>query len=188
LSAESGKKVGRNDPCPCGSGKKYKKCCLLKGSDEGLARPSLQEPPSPPGDPVYQGLRKKLDDYSREKITRKDFINGTAVYWDTEPKEPLVLPESADQDQGEFNEWLVLDFRLPNGKTAVQSFIEAKGKQLTEKERAIAEGLSKSYQSLYEVQEVREGSGLTIKDLFTGQEMDVQEITASYSVALEWIA
>jgi preprotein translocase subunit SecA len=21
-----GKKVGRNDPCPCGSGKKYKKC------------------------------------------------------------------------------------------------------------------------------------------------------------------
>lgn len=23
----SGAKVGRNDPCPCGSGKKYKKCC-----------------------------------------------------------------------------------------------------------------------------------------------------------------
>ena len=22
------KHVGRNDPCPCGSGKKYKKCCL----------------------------------------------------------------------------------------------------------------------------------------------------------------
>ncbi len=27
-----GQKVGRNDPCPCGSGKKYKKCCLLKGA------------------------------------------------------------------------------------------------------------------------------------------------------------
>ncbi len=27
---KSGKKVGRNDPCPCGSGKKYKKCCALK--------------------------------------------------------------------------------------------------------------------------------------------------------------
>ena len=22
-----GEKIGRNDPCPCGSGKKYKKCC-----------------------------------------------------------------------------------------------------------------------------------------------------------------
>jgi preprotein translocase subunit SecA len=21
-------KIGRNDPCPCGSGKKYKKCCM----------------------------------------------------------------------------------------------------------------------------------------------------------------
>jgi hypothetical protein len=25
------KKIGRNDPCPCGSGKKYKKCCMKKG-------------------------------------------------------------------------------------------------------------------------------------------------------------
>ena len=24
-------KVGRNDPCPCGSGKKYKKCCGAGG-------------------------------------------------------------------------------------------------------------------------------------------------------------
>lgn len=24
-------KVGRNDPCPCGSGKKYKNCCIEKG-------------------------------------------------------------------------------------------------------------------------------------------------------------
>jgi len=26
-AAASAKEVGRNDPCPCGSGKKYKKCC-----------------------------------------------------------------------------------------------------------------------------------------------------------------
>jgi len=24
----AGSKIGRNDPCPCGSGKKYKKCCM----------------------------------------------------------------------------------------------------------------------------------------------------------------
>lgn len=33
-------KIGRNDPCPCGSGLKYKKCCLDK--DESLARRSPQ--------------------------------------------------------------------------------------------------------------------------------------------------
>ena len=26
-----GKKIGRNDPCPCGSGKKYKFCCGRNG-------------------------------------------------------------------------------------------------------------------------------------------------------------
>ncbi|GEM_PF-4136845 len=25
-----GPKIGRNDPCPCGSGKKYQRCCLDK--------------------------------------------------------------------------------------------------------------------------------------------------------------
>jgi Tfp pilus assembly protein PilF len=29
-------KIGRNEPCPCGSGKKYKQCCLAK--DEQAAR------------------------------------------------------------------------------------------------------------------------------------------------------
>ena len=36
--------IGRNDPCPCGSGKKYKKCCLPK--DEAAA--AAARPPPPP--------------------------------------------------------------------------------------------------------------------------------------------
>ncbi len=27
MTVVKGKKIGRNDPCPCGSGKKYKQCC-----------------------------------------------------------------------------------------------------------------------------------------------------------------
>lgn len=30
------KNVGRNDPCPCGSGKKYKNCCLNQATSKGL--------------------------------------------------------------------------------------------------------------------------------------------------------
>jgi hypothetical protein len=47
-AARASAKVGRNDPCPCGSGRKYKKCCsetgiLLHAAAGGLAapRPSL---------------------------------------------------------------------------------------------------------------------------------------------------
>jgi hypothetical protein len=36
-------KIGRNDPCPCGSGKKYKKCCL-------------QHQPAPPSAPSYSWM------------------------------------------------------------------------------------------------------------------------------------
>ncbi len=44
-------KIGRNTPCPCGSGKKYKKCCLL------LHNGAIQ-PNSPPTKftPVYTEL------------------------------------------------------------------------------------------------------------------------------------
>ncbi|PIS34833.1 MAG: hypothetical protein COT37_00570 [Parcubacteria group bacterium CG08_land_8_20_14_0_20_43_9] len=30
-------KVGRNGPCPCGSGKKYKKCCIAKETSSAPA-------------------------------------------------------------------------------------------------------------------------------------------------------
>jgi hypothetical protein len=34
-------KIGRNDPCPCGSGKKYKKCC--EAADQQKARAELDQ-------------------------------------------------------------------------------------------------------------------------------------------------
>src|SRR5215210_7573717 len=74
-------KVGRNDPCPCGSGKKYKKCCLAK--DEAAARqpyaqqtatqrevagafdlPPLPEPPPPPPpDPLDQARGELWEEF-----------------------------------------------------------------------------------------------------------------------------
>ena len=33
--------IGRNDPCHCGSGKKYKKCCAAK--DEAIEREALEK-------------------------------------------------------------------------------------------------------------------------------------------------
>jgi tetratricopeptide (TPR) repeat protein len=36
-------KISRNDPCPCGSGKKYKKCCLSLKEAEALERRKISE-------------------------------------------------------------------------------------------------------------------------------------------------
>jgi len=37
----SEKKIGRNDPCPCGSGKKYKRCCLQNEWKQRVVPPSV---------------------------------------------------------------------------------------------------------------------------------------------------
>jgi hypothetical protein len=47
-----GREIGRNDPCPCGSGKKYKKCCL--GKDDDPAYSDISNLPQ-----IYKELRKK---------------------------------------------------------------------------------------------------------------------------------
>jgi hypothetical protein len=36
VTIQNKQKVGRNDPCPCGSGKKFKKCCIHKSSGDPL--------------------------------------------------------------------------------------------------------------------------------------------------------
>lgn len=37
--------VGRNDPCPCGSGRKYKKCCMRKDQERQAAATAVEAPP-----------------------------------------------------------------------------------------------------------------------------------------------
>lgn len=41
MSQKERNKAGRNGPCPCGSGKKYKKCCLLLAGETPVAKPIL---------------------------------------------------------------------------------------------------------------------------------------------------
>jgi hypothetical protein len=49
LDPANGRSLGRNDPCPCGSGRKYKQCCLAK--DEAAQRmaraKAAEEAPAP---------------------------------------------------------------------------------------------------------------------------------------------
>ena len=41
MTSTSGAQVGRNEKCPCGSGRKYKQCCLRK--DEETARQAREK-------------------------------------------------------------------------------------------------------------------------------------------------
>ena len=58
-------KIGRNEPCPCGSGKKYKKCCLNKDLDKKDELKATKLEALSSGSPEIQQLRDdhvKVDD------------------------------------------------------------------------------------------------------------------------------
>jgi hypothetical protein len=57
-------KIGRNEPCPCGSGRKYKKCCLQK-DEEMLAGMN-------PGD-IRASIRQKREQEQREKRVKEGY-------------------------------------------------------------------------------------------------------------------
>jgi|SRR5208337_5029642 hypothetical protein len=67
-------KSGRNDPCPRGSGKKYKKCCLPR--DEA-ARPRAVV--NDPAEPFVAELRADLDAAVDRLLEKLDLGAGRAV-------------------------------------------------------------------------------------------------------------
>ncbi|HUT94462.1 MAG TPA: SEC-C metal-binding domain-containing protein, partial [Thermoguttaceae bacterium] len=60
-------KAGRNDACPCGSGKKYKTCCLAK--DRSREPDDRLEPPEPRWDVTekdYEAARADSSEWPDE--------------------------------------------------------------------------------------------------------------------------
>ena len=54
------KRVGRNEPCPCGSGRKYKKCCW----DKGFIWVRLPDGELAKQVPLSGELRRELEDHA----------------------------------------------------------------------------------------------------------------------------
>lgn len=72
-------KIGRNDPCTCGSGKKYKRCCGLTAAAARLAAPPPEPPKAPP---LYFIDDDDLDDVSNsvlDLIKERRFDEALAV-------------------------------------------------------------------------------------------------------------
>lgn len=65
---------GRNDPCPCGSGKKYKRCCWNKDR-EAVSRDHAPAPEAPAWKPMSLEERTKI----AEEIQELDDLSNGAL-------------------------------------------------------------------------------------------------------------
>ena len=163
--------VGRNDPCPCGSGKKYKKCCLSKTYTEVGKEDSIRGR-------LVQELMGFFDKKYKHKLEHAHFM-----FWDDFiPKEHLE-GQSLNIAYQNFMEWVVFDYLIDedNDKTLIDLYMENK-RMLSLDEHKVLTIMKNSVISLYEVQEVFPDKGLLLKDLLMGGEYDVREKAATRSV------
>ncbi len=175
--------VGRNDPCPCGSGKKYKKCCLGKeeatASDLGGEKSAIQTAM----DWLYERYPEQVG-----AAIHDDFM-GERDEDELDELESLP-PHSAQALMINIGEWLLTEAVLTDGgkeRRALDLVLGPKGPRLTADGREWLIEVARRPLSLYEVREVKKGEGLLLRDLLQSDAAPVwvHEKTAS-SLLVPW--
>lgn len=170
------KKAGRNDPCPCGSGKKYKKCCLAK--DEAAGRKTAVTP-------VESSLTERLLSFSKQQRFGKEFEDAYSLFFKKPFTEPIVIDDAQEMEFGAFLEWFIHDRILKSGKTIVEEFYQENFRRLSQEERNILEAEMLGYLSVYEVAAVVPDEGVRLRDLTTGEEIEVKDVRGSRNL-VKW--
>ncbi|HHY90031.1 MAG TPA: hypothetical protein GX503_00050 [Clostridiales bacterium] len=87
-------------------------------------------------------------------------------------KEKSDIGSSAEM-YADFNSWLIYDYRLENGKTIFEEYLEVHQDQFTQEEKDFALQQCSSYLSIYELKEVESGQAL-LQDIFTRDKLNIQ--------------
>ena len=72
-------KIGRNESCPCGSGKKYKKCCLDKSDEQRLAEAVLRSSENLKNEAHIKQCLHPNKDECDEKIIKAHAIQNNRI-------------------------------------------------------------------------------------------------------------
>jgi hypothetical protein len=170
-------KISRNDPCPCGSGKKYKRCCLAQESaaysfwaqqrstSEQLTRDIMNFAESKFGDQIkvawqdfnMTDLPVPLDSYPDE---HQIFMPYFLFQWD--PQRPRT-GKGASRRGGIVTRWYELE----------------KGKNLSDLQRLLLEQATTQPFSFFEILWSKAGERIGLRDTLLGTETEVVERSAS---------
>lgn len=180
MASPSMAKIGRNDPCPCGSGKKYKRCCLAeqaaafnqwskdREASDQLTRDMMSFAARYFGkdlETVWQDF--EMSDYpeplEEHEDERQIFMPYFLFQWDPEK------PRRGKSDSG-------------NAGLVTRLYVQEKGGQLTEMERLFLEQAATQPLSFYEVVWSKPGERIEIRDVLIGGETEVVERKSSRTV------
>lgn len=180
-------KIGRNAPCPCGSGKKYKKCCLPKKvtAQEDLDYRRLSE--------AYNRLFDDTVEYAERVFGEKTLQMALLEYllWPDEDERELDAG-LIERQMPLFWPWFVFNWEyvydpmmeeveldVPSGRTPAELYAEKQGSKLGSLERKLIEAVNRKPFSFYEVLEVESGKQILLQDILAGGRIMVQERSGS---------
>ncbi len=166
------KKVSRNAMCPCGSGRKYKRCCLPKRElddqavayvdDERARTESLV-------DRLLDFMKREEADHALRWFER--LIPGAEI---AEDYLPVLLP------------MVLYELPLRSGELLTRRYLDRSwlARRLTADERERLEASVAARFSIWEVLRIDMDHGLELVDMLTGERCFVHDIMASRSTRL----
>ena len=139
--------VGRNDPCPCGSGKKFKKCCANAEAEQRSpeARRALEF------HRLDQELAEQMLRWARKKRGAAWLREALGEYFDDF--------DQRDDEHQLFVPWALHHFQQ-DGNTVAREFSEDPRSQLSTDAREWLAAQGRAWLSVWEVLDVKPGKGL----------------------------
>jgi hypothetical protein len=149
--------IGRNDPCLCGSGKKYKKCCMKKAE-------------------VIDIKQVKLERFLEQKhilVTGLiDFLHDFVPFHEMNDLKKQFrerLGQHDENNMGLFYYWLIFFNRFGNGMRGIEWFISER-QYKNQDELNLAKKWTSFVPRLIQAVEPQD-TGAVVEDLFTGERL-----------------
>jgi len=143
-------KPDRNAPCPCGSNKKFKHCCIDLHNERVR------------WDGLEDSLRNKVDEYWKE-FYYDNYIDGAMnIYGD---KDIESCEDIATRRL--FFDWFIHDYIIPDKRdTVIRLFLRDYEESFDELERNTAIAWSNSVFRFFEILDIKRGFGYKVRDVF----------------------
>jgi hypothetical protein len=168
-------KPGRNEPCYCGSGKKYKKCHLKIDQAEQREQRAWRE--------AGRFLHRDLIKHARDEQFAEPFAKALPLYWD-ELYDIDTAEEMSVDEAIRFFDWFAFDYEPAEGPRLIEIYHAEKWPDLSSHQQAVLDDwLKVGPASAYELVSY-DGQMLHLREFVTGEEFDVFEGTGRGNVEI----
>ena len=150
--------VGRNELCPCGSGRKYKKCCLEKDKAKDIARNRIKL-----GEKQFDNVITKISESTSEDY--KAYKNKCEVDFGVSSYELENL----------MNVYYLVNYKYNKQSSLMMNYFNKHKQNINDADAEIIENTLNSYMSVYQVKE-KDINKVLLRDIVLNEDVYVEDI------------